>query len=336
MRLVAACLAAASLGATAGCSSIGSGVADGLHQERGKLAEVADTAGGAAVRGAGRSFADSVRPELLAAIDSAGHRLRDSLVVRTLDELEGRALRMEDSLAAFVAGRGNEAVRTLVTGSLDEARGSIDASVARWMATLSASVDSQLRLAVAAAAAEAAGRALDSMGARLDSSRSLGLAVEELGGRVVQRAIDVIRENTERDTPWWVWAGGGLVVLALLAGIGRFVLGLVAESRRREASLRIVARAIQERGATDVADRVRGLATQQGMEGWLNRFLEERRLLVEERAPGGPPGGPSPGPSGGPSPGPSGGRAQGPPPGPSAGPPGPPPGPGAGPPPGSR
>lgn len=269
------------------CKSLGRKAVEGISERRDTLAAAVRPAARAAVEEMGGAFRDSVRPKLEDAVAGIGQTARpiaDSLLDSLLDSLETRVERLQDSLEVFVAGEASDAVKELLRKNMHALSVLGDSAIAQWTATLAARLDSPLAAAAGRATSSMTGQALDTVGARLDSTRNLSAAVESLGARVVRQAIGVIAEETRRKPPWWVWAGViafGLVVVSL---VGRFVLALVRENRRRETSLRVVARAIQERGEHDVVERVKGLASEQGVEGWLHDFLRERRLLLEDDA----------------------------------------------------
>jgi len=97
---------------------------------------------------------------------------------------------------------------------------------------------------------------------------------------VVRQAIVAISKQTQRTTPWWVWAGASLVALSLVVGIGRFLLLWHRQYHARDEALRLLGRAIQEHGDPALAGRVKQLALQRGVEPWLHEYVDQQRLLV--------------------------------------------------------
>lgn len=266
------------------CAAVGSGIVDGVHNNREKLADAVRPVSRAAVEEAGRAFQDSVQPKLGTAVATVADSLRPQLrtiLAGLLDTLEFRAGRLEDSLATWIAGSADTAVQRLLAHNVRLVRDSIDRALGVWLGTVSASLESELWPGAARAADEIAARTLDTLAATVDSTGVLGRAIVGLGDRVVRQAIQAIREETQRATPWWVWLGLGLFVAVVLAIIGLFAIAARRELARGKTSLRIVTRAIQEANDTRLAARVKSLASDQGVEPWLWSFLTRERLLLQ-------------------------------------------------------
>lgn len=126
---------------------------------------------------AGRTYDDSLRPRL------------ESTLAGVLDTIESRTARLEDTVAVFVAGRLNEALRMLLDSNMTALRDSVRSAVAIWSAELSRSVQRDLLPLVGEAADTAVGRAL----ARLNASLSRPLRETFL--QLVVEAADSLKRK---------------------------------------------------------------------------------------------------------------------------------------------
>ncbi|MDX1393468.1 MAG: hypothetical protein R3195_03720 [Gemmatimonadota bacterium] len=272
---------------SAGCGGMGRslsrGASEGVYERRDTLAAAVAPVVESGAGGLGRTFRDSIRPELVDAVDELSRGVRDSLTDAIMDSVSARLDRLDDSVAAFISGPANEALQELVTANLAATRASIDESLEIWVATLAASTEARLADALATATSNALGAAADSLAARMGSGRGLRESIVSLGDSVVTQAIAAIdRETGSRGLPWWVWAIIVAIALVVVAVVGRFILELRRRNRRTEDSLRIVGRAIKAERANAVADRVSEIAQEQGVGGWLHDFLADQHLLLED------------------------------------------------------
>lgn len=260
--------------------SIGRGAAEGLEERSDTLAAVSREI----VEAAGKAFADSVAPRLERAAGNIADTIKlvlDSAATRALAGVETRVRRLGDSLTAFLATDARDSLGVLLSHNVRLLRDSINVAVDEWITTLATSVESHLAAAVGHVADSAASRALVQLAASFDTSGTVGPALEDLGDRVVSRAIAAIARETEGGFGAVFWVLVIVVGLIVVSLVGRFIIELKRGVKDREDSLRIVSYAVQESRDAGLTHRVKELATQQGVEPWLNRFLNEKRLLLE-------------------------------------------------------
>ncbi len=239
---------------------------------------------GTAVTEAWNQSRDTVTSAARQVVGAAMGELRQTARDSLQPALDSTLKRLEDSLAAFVAKNLSDSLSRLLNRNVAVLSASMNAAVGAWVERLSASVRTDLGPELGRAAETAATRAASALATSLGGD-SLRRAVVTLADSVVTQAIAAIGRESRRQTsrlPWWAWAaviGFGLAVLAL---VGLFVVN-VKRIHQREASLRLVTLAVQERGDLAVKSRVKELATQHGVEPWLNAFLREQRLLMPPR-----------------------------------------------------
>ena len=256
-------LASVTIASVGACNALGQGVADGLSDRRAQLAESARPVARAAVKEAGRAFTVSVRPRFEVAVKRLSASARTAVGL-LLDAVQGHVVRLGDSLT----GAGRRAVVEYLAIARDSGAAAVDL----WASHVTSLAERRLTVALASA--------LDSLGSGLEPRGPVGGAVVRLGDRVVRQAIVAISEQTQRTTPWWVWAGASLVALSLVAGIGRFLLLWHRQYHARDEALRLLGRAIQEHDDPALAGRVKQLALQRGVEPWLHEYVDQQRLLV--------------------------------------------------------
>ncbi len=238
---------------------------------------------------------EALRPLPKALIEKASHAVEDSLrpvldstVASLLSAVDSQFLALEHSLGKFVAGDLRDSVSVFLDASLARLRQSVEGSLDAWVATLATSargrllplVDEELSPRLAGAADSAISRAAGALADRLDRGGDLRAALVALAEAVVDTALVTIAQN-DQPTPWWLWALGIGFGLIVLAAVGIFILRLVRALKRREESLRLVTLAVKESGDPAIRDRVKQLAMQEGVEGWLNAYLRENRLLMD-------------------------------------------------------
>ena len=266
-----------------GCAAIGSKAVEGVNARRDTLASAIRPAAKAFVTEAGKAFEDSVKERLVRTTGAVGDRLEETLR-HASDSLEHRIRRIEDSLAWFVGNPAKDAVGSLMTPNLDLLRASLRKSLGIWVSDLSHALDSLLPEVTANLTERATNRATAALARNVDTTGALGLALVRLGDRVVRQAVEAIRDESNKTdkTPWWVWATVAVVGVLVICAVGTFILALRRAARRDQTSLRLMARAIQERGDKTLARRVETLAVEHGVESDLHKFLERHRLLVPD------------------------------------------------------
>lgn len=233
---------------------------------------------------AGKAFEDSVGPRLERTAggiaDTVGTSLRAN-VDSVTKSLEATISRLQDSLKVFVAEDANRATQKLLAANVSLLSDSVDKSLERWLATVATTVEERVGPAANRVGSAAAKAVLDTLSANIGPEGKVGKSVVNLADSVVTRAIQAIGRTTGRETPWWVYGGIGLVVLALIASIGRFILSLHRNLKNSQDALRVVGLAIYDQPNYEVAGQVKEQAKRLGIEPWLNKFLRERRILLD-------------------------------------------------------
>ena len=232
----------------------------------------------AAVDEAGITLEETVAPRLGRIVDSLAQNV-EPIVARIMggatDSVELLVSHLTDSLTHFIRDDVNAALSTILSENMPIVRDSIDRALVRWIETLAQSADSFLRPTLA----KTADSALAQLAVSFDTSGAVGKALLTLTASVVDRAIAQLQPG--ENTPAWVWvlfAALGLVVISI---VGRFIIALKQALRERDESLKVVSLAIkQHKDDVGLAEEVKTLALQRGVESSLHRFLEEERLLV--------------------------------------------------------
>lgn len=223
---------------------------------------------------------DTLHRHVNSALDQLGRQL-ELVLDRSLDSVEARALRAEDSLAAFIDEKARVRFNRLLSENLALVRDTVRHAVGVWSGGLRAAIDDSIAPALGRSLSGIADSAIGRLSAGLDTNGRLGVALVAMSDRVVRQAVLALADQSQKSTPWWVYAlgaAGGLIVISV---VGYFVLALKKQVREREEALRLVGRAIQERNDVQLAGRVKALALEHGVEPSLHSFLGQNRLLVE-------------------------------------------------------
>lgn len=266
---------------TGGCiqwSSIGRSLGGGIVQgARGRQATLDSLARGVVIA-AGQGV-DSMRDHLSRAVDVLGAQVAARLDT-TLDSVEQRAKRMEDTLGAFLDGPARERLARLLSSNIALVRGDVRAAIEEWAAALDTAIDSSLGPSLRGTTAGLVDTATLRLAMSLDTSGALAGQLVAISDRIVRQAVrSLAEESANQETPRWAWFLAAGLVLIVAAVVGRFVLALKRELRNRELSMNLMGYTIQESRDPLLADRVRGLAQQHGVENYLHGYLAERRLL---------------------------------------------------------
>ncbi len=227
---------------------------------------------------AGRTYEDSLRPRLESTVDGV------------LDTIESRAARLEDTLAVYVEGRLNEALRTLLDSNMSALRDSGRSSVAIWSAELSRSVRRDLLPVVGDAADAAAGRALDRLNASLSGPlrETILQLVAEAAGSLKEKAGEAVEEQRGFLESLFEKIGlvGGLLVGGLLLLLVGALVVVFINARNSRRALQAVTAVVRDRGSGDLRDAIRDEASGRGVERWLNKYLSKQNLLWRENRSG--------------------------------------------------
>jgi hypothetical protein len=273
--LAVTCLAL--LGASPGCGLNGQLVR--LGQNVGSSAASSAADGGLSFlrsepgREAIRAITDSTTASLSLGVQRELTPLLNGAVEQLTVEGQGLLRSTRDTLAASIEGQLSAALRTLLQANIqaagEESRGQIQLLTAQLGTDLERSIFPALSFAV--------GQAVDTAMVRLATAAggSLRVAVDTIVGSAVRTGLDQARTQGE---PIWrrILLGSALVALTLM---GIAIFWLWRDRRRRGEALFAVAQAINDAGAKDVKASVKRQARDQRIEGYLNTFLEENRLL---------------------------------------------------------
>jgi hypothetical protein len=245
---------------------LGGGAVDAVRDRSGELlGPLRDSV----VALAGRMYDDSLRPRL------------DSTLTALLDTLEGRVVALEDTTAAKVEGRLNEALQELVAENLTLLRDSVQRSLSVWANQLSHSVRAQVLPVVADAADSAMSRAVNALDAGLAGPLRTTLLslVVEISDSVRVAARRTVEEPAVKSFLQRLGLAGGLIAGAILAAAIAALVIISLSLRNSRRALEVVTAAIQDRGTPELKEAVQERATARKVEGWLHSYLEKKNLL---------------------------------------------------------
>jgi hypothetical protein len=242
---------------------LGTGLADGIR--RAAMRDSARWAIDSLAMRSGRSVGRALGAEIAPVVDSsvAGLLLRTrGSLLETSDSLAGR-------LRGPVADAGARAVRRAIAGGTAQLRADADPTVEAW----SSAVDRELRPRLVRTVSEATDSASSRLAYHLRTD--LSESFESLMVRSV-RAAD--RESSKSkitiELRRTLAIAGGLVLLGLVL----FAAWLWRDRRKGRRSLAAVARVINRPDNEYLKPRIREEAKSQGVEGWLNDFLQNNGL----------------------------------------------------------
>jgi hypothetical protein len=220
---------------------------------------------------AGRTYDDSLRPRL------------ETTLASVLDTIENRTARLEDTLAVFVEGRLNEALRTLLDSNMNALRDSGRSSVTIWSTELSRSVRRDLLPLVGEAADMAAGRALDRLNASLSGPlrETLLQLVVDAADSLKEKAGEAVEEQRGFLESLFDKIGlvGGLLIGGLLLLVVGALVVVLINARNSRRALQAVTSVVRDRGSGDLRDAIKDEASDRGVERWLNKYLSKQNLL---------------------------------------------------------
>ncbi len=271
-----------------GCAPMGKKLVSGIYSRQDSLAEAVRPAARAIVTEAGKAFQDSVQKTLEAFV---GH-LQDSLksaAGAVSDSFTIGFNTLERSAVDFSTNSGNEAVNRLLRDNLGYIRKSLDGTIDSLGNNLAVQLRGQLSEAIDSLTRGLISSATAQLASDLRNDSGLGGAIVQLGGKVVRQGVTAIDSERKKPMPWWFWVLVVLVVVNIIAVIGRFILSIQSSIRDRELSLRLVSRAVQESGDANLAQRITNMTAEHGVGGWYKEWLDKQglRLEQERRAKGG-------------------------------------------------